>query len=46
MMALFCRLFKVGMRLVLGLSIQDARVLGHIGLDMLSRYIQKANMCM
>ena len=34
------------MRLVLGLSIVYTRVLGHVGVYMLSRYIQNPNVCM
>ena len=39
-------LLKVGMRLVLGLSILYARVLGHVGIYKLSHNIQKSSVCM
>ena len=45
-MAMFRWLLKVGMKLVLGLSILYARVLGYVGLYMFSRYIQNPSVCM
>ena len=45
-MALFRWLFEVGMRLVLGLSVLYTRVLGYVGLYMLSRNIQNSSVCM
>ena len=45
-MALCCWLLEVGMRLVLGLSVLYARVLGHIGLYMLLWYILIPSVCM
>ena len=45
-MVLFRRLLKVGMRLVLGLNVLYARVLGNVGLNLLSCNIQNSSMCM
>ena len=45
-MVLYSWLLEVGMRLVLGLSMLYARVLGHVGLYMLLRYIWNPSVCM